>query len=175
MDRKSREIVLSAFIAALYAILVIGLPSISFQIIQVRVADALIPLSIIYGNPVIIGVTIGCFLANILVAPWGNTYMNALDAVLGSVANFIASWVAYWFSKYSKGLKGIFLSLLLANLTITFIVGSYIPVLVFWAFGGEFIPIWLGWLGVFLGEFVSINILGLGIVTYFKKIKLREQ
>ncbi|MBL7118911.1 QueT transporter family protein, partial [Candidatus Bathyarchaeota archaeon] len=43
------EVVMAALFAALYAIGVIALAPISFMIFQVRIADALLPLSILFG------------------------------------------------------------------------------------------------------------------------------
>ena len=45
----SFSVTLAAAIAALYAVGVVVLGPISFQIIQVRVADALLPLSMLFG------------------------------------------------------------------------------------------------------------------------------
>jgi len=60
---RSRNVVLTAIIAALYAVLVIVFAPISFLLFQVRIADMLIPLSLIYGVPAsnrpIIGMSCG--------------------------------------------------------------------------------------------------------------------
>src|SRR5437867_1609431 len=46
---RSRSIALAAMLAALYAADVVFFAPISFQTIQVRVADALLPLSVLFG------------------------------------------------------------------------------------------------------------------------------
>ncbi len=160
MDRD-RNIALVAIIAAIYALLVYTLPVISFLIFQVRVADALIPLSMILGTPAIIGVSIGCFIANIM-APWGSPFLIAIDMLLGSIANAIASWAAM----KTNSIKGKVSPLIrfqlgcsVANLVITIIVGSYIPILMNTAFNVP-MPLWMGWVGVFLGEVIAINLVG---------------
>lgn len=44
-----KDLALTTIFAALYAALVLAFAGISFQLVQVRVADALIPLSIVFG------------------------------------------------------------------------------------------------------------------------------
>jgi len=58
---NTREIVLTAVFSALYATLVISLSPISFGPLQLRIADTIIPLTIVFGWPVVAGVTLGCF------------------------------------------------------------------------------------------------------------------
>ncbi len=60
------EVVLTAFFAALYAVGVVALAPISFLIFQVRIADSLLPLAIIFGLPACTGFSIGALVANIL-------------------------------------------------------------------------------------------------------------
>ena len=60
---NNKEISLIAIISALYSALVIGLAPISFLPIQIRIADAMLPLSIIFGMPAIIGLTLGTIVA----------------------------------------------------------------------------------------------------------------
>lgn len=86
-----KNLALTTIFAALYAVLVVGLAGISFQLVQVRIADALIPLSIILGWPAVIGVTVGCVISNI-VSPLPSVLV---DATLGAVANFFASLMAW--------------------------------------------------------------------------------
>jgi uncharacterized membrane protein len=93
-----RNLTLTVIFAALYAALVYALPSISFQLFQVRIADALIPLSIVFGWPVIFGVTIGCAVSNVI-SPLPSVI---IDIVLGSAANFIASFFAWKVSTWKR-------------------------------------------------------------------------
>ena len=62
----SKQIALTSIFAALYAIGVVFLAPFSYGLIQVRIADALLPLSIVFGMPVVIGLSLGTFIANIL-------------------------------------------------------------------------------------------------------------
>jgi uncharacterized membrane protein len=62
------ELVKGSIIAGMYAGLVYVLAPISFQGFQVRVADALLILPFLdyFGFPAVVGLTIGCVLANIV-------------------------------------------------------------------------------------------------------------
>ena len=115
----TKNLALMTIFAALYATLVIALAGISFQLVQVRVADALIPLSIVFGWPAVAGVTIGCVISNV-VSPLPSVIT---DVTLGALANFCAS-LAAWRIGLSKQQRASDLSLaftlgaLLAGLTI---------------------------------------------------------
>ena len=85
----SKQISLISIFAALYAIGVVFLAPFSFLPIQVRIADALLPLSIIFGMPVVIGLSLGTIVANI----FGG--LGFIDIIGGTVANFIATFVAW--------------------------------------------------------------------------------
>jgi len=159
---------LTVIVGSMYTLLVVLLPMISFYIVQVRVADALILLSSIYGTPVIVGVTVGCFLANWIASPWGLLQFTLIDCILGSLANFISSYIVYVIARRG-GLKRLIIAGLLANLTITLIVGTYLTFILRTVAGLE-LPLWMNWALIFLGEFVSINILGTLIVISLKNI-----
>ena len=62
----SKQIALISIFAALYAIGVISLAPFSYGLVQVRIADALLPLSIVFGMPAVIGLSLGTFIANTL-------------------------------------------------------------------------------------------------------------
>ena len=121
---KSRDVALAVVLAALYAVGVALLAPISFHIIQVRVADALLPLVIIFGFPAVIGITIGTVFANLL-SPFG-----ILDIVGGAFANFVAAYLAWVLSSKVRR-RGIwFISSLLQAVVVAFIVGSYLSILI---------------------------------------------
>src|SRR5438094_5640908 len=61
---RSRNLALAAVFGALYSALVIGFAPISNLPIQVRVADALMPLAILFGWPAILGLGIGIVVGN---------------------------------------------------------------------------------------------------------------
>jgi len=152
---KVEKIAIGSIIASLYAIGVISLAPISFLLFQVRVADALIPLSIIFGMPAILGVTLGNIVANI----YGG--LGYIDIIGGSIANFIAAYVGWKIG--SKDFAGSqFTATIAQNLIVSGIVGSYLAFL----FN---VPLEAGFIGVLAGSTVSMNIIGYILVLAIKK------
>ncbi len=145
-SKRSRQIALAALFAALYAVGVTVLAPISFQVYQVRVADCLLPLSILFGPPAILGLTLGTFVGN-LSSPFG-----VIDIVGGAVANFVATFLAWQIGK--RRFRGAWLAGTVGEvLVITLVVGTYLSFLLQ-------IPIWLSWSGVLVGEIIAVNIGG---------------
>jgi uncharacterized membrane protein len=143
---RSRQVALAAVFAALYAIAVTVLAPISFQIYQVRVADCLLPLSILFGPPAIIGLTIGTFVGN-LSSPFG-----AVDIIGGAFANLIATLLAWQIGRWS--FRGAWVAGTVFEVAvITLIVGTYLSFLLQ-------ISMWLSWAGVLVGEVIAVNIAG---------------
>lgn len=126
--------------------------------VQIRVADALIPLSILFGWPAIAGVTIGCAVANIT-SPMPSVIV---DLIGGSIGNFVAGFLALKIGRSDKTGRSEFLGCLAATLVLTFIVGTYLSIL-------TAIPLWLWWLSIFIGSLVSINLLGYTLIKVLKK------
>lgn len=145
-SRNTTHVTLTAVFAALYAVGVVFLAPISFQAFQVRIADALLPLSILLGWPVVVGVTIGAFVANF----FGG--LGPVDMIGGAVANFIATLAAW---KIARGRNRITALAAVATeiVVVTSIVGTYLSYLLA-------LPIGVGLLGIFLGSVIAIGVLG---------------
>jgi uncharacterized membrane protein len=145
LARKMKSLVLqlslTACFAALYAVAVILLAPISYSLIQVRLADALIPLSMIYGLPVVYGVTIGNIVANM----YGG--YGPIDVMFGTVANLLGSYVA--FRLRTRPFSACFA----ATLVVSLIVGGYLWLLLN-------VPVEFSLLSLFAGSFISITIIG---------------
>ena len=82
-----RRLVRCAVIAAVYVVVCLVLAPFSYGAVQVRVAAALCLLPV-FGAEDIVGVTLGCFLANLL----GST---VVDVVFGTLATLLACLVTY--------------------------------------------------------------------------------
>jgi uncharacterized membrane protein len=142
----SFELTLAAVFAALYAVSVVVLEPVSFQVFQVRVADALLPLCMLFGWPAILGLTLGTIVANL----FGG--LGPIDIVGGGFANLIAGYVA-WRISLNKGKSWLFLGVVSQVIIVTAMVGTYLSYL----FG---MPVEVGLLGVLLGSIVAIGVLG---------------
>jgi uncharacterized membrane protein len=159
---KVKDLALASLFAALYAVLVISLAVISFQLVQVRLADALIPLSIVFGWPVVAGVTIGTLISNV-VSPMPSVI---IDVTLGSIANLIASFLAWKIGRLKRGnsLVNEFLGCSVATIVITFVVGTYLAII-------TQMELWIWWLGIGVGSVISINALGYILIQVIKRLK----
>jgi uncharacterized membrane protein len=149
----------------LYAVLVLALAGISFQVVQVRIADALIPLSMVFGWPVVAGVTLGGAIANVA-SPMPSVLT---DVTFGSIANLIASMMAWRIGKLKFGSKTLsqFLACTAATVTVTFIVGTYLAML-------TMTELWIWWLGIGVGSVISINVLGFLLVQTLQRSLLES-
>jgi uncharacterized membrane protein len=145
----SRDLSLVAFFAALYAVGVVVLAPISFGIYQVRLADALLPLSMLFGLPCAVGLSLGAVLANV----YGG--LGVVDVVGGAVANLLACSVAWYVARRKRFLYRL-LGCSLETLVVTLVVGGYLAVL----FN---VPVEYGLVGVFVGSVVAINVVGFSI------------
>lgn len=81
---RIQSVAVSAVMAALYAALTIVLAPISFGLVQLRIADALLPLPFVLGWPMAIGLCLGCAVANV----FGG--LGAVDILFGSFFNLVA-------------------------------------------------------------------------------------
>ena len=78
-----KDIVQNGLLAALYVVLTYIMAPISFWAIQFRLSEILV-LACFFGKKKIVGLTLGCFLAN-LVSPLG-----LMDIGFGTLATFLA-------------------------------------------------------------------------------------
>ncbi|UCE28804.1 MAG: QueT transporter family protein [Candidatus Bathyarchaeota archaeon] len=145
----------AAVFAALYAVGVIFLAPISFSVYQVRLADALPPLSMIFGIPSVIGLSLGCVVSNV----YGG--LGLIDIVGGATANFIASALA-WYIARRRGITHRFLGATIETLVVTLIVGGYLWIILE-------VPLELGLFGVLVGSIVAINIVGFPIQEVIRR------
>jgi len=97
MKQNAKQIAVSGIVAAVYLAVTLtpGINTISYGLVQFRIAEALTVLPFIYPGA-IFGVFIGCFLAN-LFGPAG-----LQDAVFGSMLTLIAAWLTWLLHKTKK-------------------------------------------------------------------------
>ncbi len=150
-SKSSISVTLTAVFAALYAVGVYFLAPVSFQIFQVRVADALLPLAMLFGWPVVVGLSIGAFVANF----FGG--LGPVDMFGGALANFLATFAAWQIARH-KTKPWAMIGVAVEILIVTLVVGSYLSYLLGF-------PLEAGLLGVLLGSIIAIGVLG--SILYF--------
>jgi uncharacterized membrane protein len=161
----TRDISLATLFAAFYAVLVVVLAPISFGPVQLRVADVLIPLSALLGWPVVIGVTLGCFLCN------AYFWLGPLDVIFGPIANLIAASVIVQLRR--KRLLACFAGALPIGIIVG---GGYLwiyfpPPDIF----GLVLPAWLAMMvSITLSSFIAITLIGYLILVAVSRPNIIE-
>lgn len=168
---KLRQMVFAALIAAIYAAVTLMLSPISFGNIQVRMSEAMVLLPVLFA-PSVAGVTLGCFLANLIGAMMGLNILGYVDCIVGTLATFLAA----------------FLSMKTANIRFKEI--PWLSVLMPVLFNGVLIGLelafalmpdqmMLGWLlfgaEVALGELLAVGCFGVPLLRAFEKAKIKER
>ena len=149
-----QRLVRCAVIAAVYVVLCLVLAPFSYGAVQVRIAEALCLLPV-FGAEYIVGVTLGCFLANL----FGSTI---LDVVFGTLATLLACLVTY--KLRNVRVRGLALPAALPPIVFNaLIVGPEIAV--FFSDTPATLPLMI-WNGatVALGEAVACGVLGVALV-----------
>ena len=157
MNKNTQTFAKIAMIAAIYTVVSLVLAPFSYGNIQVRIAEALTILPLIY-RPSIAGVTLGCFLTNLIGAMMGVNPTGMIDAVVGTAATLFAAIMTYQLR--DRKIAGIpVLSLMMPVIFNFFFVGMELSVLYFEG------NVWLGLLimgtEVAIGELISV------IIGYF--------
>lgn len=157
---KSEFIVKQAMIAAIYTVLSVCLSAISYGTVQIRVSEALTLLPVFaLGN--VWGVTIGCFLTNVIGFFTGANILGALDAVFGTAATLVAALLTY--ALRNVRLKGLPVAAVIPPVIVNAVViGMELCVLI----NGGFNPVvfWAQAVSVGVGQLLSCGVIGLIMV-----------
>ena len=161
---KTKSIVMSALIAALYAVLTYFAAafSLAFGPIQFRISEVLTILPI-FTPAAVPGLTIGCFISNF-------ASFNVLDLIFGTIATLIAAVLTRVFRK--KLLFGVpLLSMLMPVIVNAVIIGLEIA---YFYFGGF---TFVGFLTAFIEVGISQTVIcvGLGIPFYKLLEKIKDR
>ena len=131
---------------------------ISFGVYQVRLADAMLPLSMIFGVPGALGFSLGCIVSNV----YGG--LGIIDVVGGAAANLVACTLAWYIGGRGRGFQR-FLGSIVETGIVTLIVGGYLS-LIFQ------VPVEFGLLGVLVGSTIAINVIGFPIEEVIRRSKI---
>jgi len=163
-NKKLVELCIISMIAAIYAALTLALAPLSFGEIQIRISEALTLLPILFPSA-IWGVTLGCFIANLVGVLYGLNGIGIIDIFFGTAATLLAAMSTYQLRNIR--IKNIpFLSALMPVLFNAVIIGLELAWLLF--------PDTLisGWLlmgaQVGIGEFAACFILGIPLTIHLE-------
>lgn len=164
----SRDLTLTSLFAALYVVInvvqsfTVGNPTI-YGPIQLRIADFMIALTVLFGWPMVYGVTLGCFFTN------AYFFIGAPDVVLGPIANLIASCIVLLLRKRRM------IACITAALPIGLIVGGYL-----WLFFRppeilSVLPVWAGMIAsIAISSLVAIAVLGYIVLKLLSRPSIIE-
>lgn len=151
---RTNRMVRCAMIAAVYVVLCLALQPFSYGAVQVRLAEALCLLPV-FGPEYIVGVTLGCLLANAL----GST---VIDVVFGTLATLLACLVTYVLRNVR--IKGLALPASLPPVLFNALIVGW-EISVFFSDTPATLPVTLfNMLTVGIGEVISCCILGVLLV-----------
>ena len=152
LNLSTKNIALNAIYISIYVVLTYALKPFSYGAVQVRVSEALCILPLFDSLP-IISITLGCLIANTLNG-------NVIDMLFGSIATFIGLIFTYKLRK-----KNFFIATsptLISNAII-------IPFVLKYGYGMPEIVIWYEALFIFIGEAISVYLIGYIIKPILKK------
>jgi uncharacterized membrane protein len=176
----TRDLALTATSASLYAVINIVQTSlggpITYGPVQLRLADCLIPLSALFGWPLIFGTAIGCF---------SNAYywLDPADVIVGPIVNFAAALLIFVLRKHR----------LIACISGAFAVGIPIGFYLYYlytqgnpviqqqvpAFAGLALPVWSAFaLSLTISSLITIAVIGYILINALAKtpiVKLRQK
>jgi uncharacterized membrane protein len=155
-NEKTRKLVFTALIAAVYAVVTMTLYFTSYTGIQFRFAEALTILPF-FSSYSILGLFVGCIIANML-SPVGIP-----DIIFGSLATLIAAMITYYIGRSSIRYKEY-----IAPLPAVIINAVVVGIMLYFVYG---LPLILTILQVGFGELVCCYALGLPLLLFINKNK----
>lgn len=155
---RTTRMVRCAMIAAVYVVVCLALQPFSYGAVQVRLSEALCLLPI-FGPEYIVGVTLGCLLANAL----GST---VIDVVFGTLATLLACLVTW--KLRNLRIRGLALPAAVPPVLFNAVIVGVEITLFFTDYRAMSAPVWLLCLGngisVGVGELISCTVLGVALV-----------
>ena len=142
---KVKDLEFQTMLASMYVVLVFVFSFMSFEMIQFLIAEVLL-IFIFFDKKSIVGLTIGTFVANWLMSPFG-----IIDALFGSLAtalSLIAMILLLKFKIIALLMPALFNGLIIGLMLVYFIDLPFLPT--------------FGW--IFLGE--AVVMLGIGYPLY---------
>lgn len=156
---KTKKIIYSALIAAVYAALTLFMAPLSYGPIQCRISEALTVLPF-FSSFSVIGLSIGCLIANIM-SPIG-----ILDMIFGTLATFAAAFATYRIGKSNLKYKRV-----LAPLPAVIINGIVVGILINISLPSSLITYLTTMGSVALGEILPCYLIGLPLLNLIEKTK----
>lgn len=157
MEKVSLKIVLASLVAAIYAVVTVSLGSLGYSWIQVRISEALTPLPFILGFPAVIGLTLGCTIAN-----WFSP-VGLPDLIFGPILTLIGAFLS-WRLNFKKKI----IACTYPVLVNAFGVSAYISVY----YG---VPYWVSVATVAVGEIIATVVVGYPLLVAIERALITQE
>lgn len=148
---QNKRVSIYAIIIAIYTAISLLMGSLSFAMIQIRIAELLLVLCL-YDSKFIIPVTLGCFVTNLIGIINGLNPL-VLDLIIGTLATLLSGICVYRFRNirfHDLPLLSLLMPVLINGVMVGLELHLYFPMNVF------MLMVYVG-----LGELVSVTILGI--------------
>lgn len=162
LKKSTIKLARSAIIGALYFVLTYFLAPISYGPLQFRVAEAFTLLPLLFPEA-IVGLSIGCLLANVFSA------YGWYDMVFGTLATLIAAVLTYLIGKWLREKKLVFRALIGSIPPI--LVNAILLPLIWLLFSGDTMY-WLNFAMILATQTGTIIVIGTPLVMALDKAKL---
>lgn len=163
MEKRTfaKKLCRSAVIAALYVVLTIVFGQLAYGPIQIRPAEALTLLPLIYFEAVP-ALFVGCALANLF------SMFGFADVAIGSIISLIAAFLTYLCGKYipNKPLK-----VIIGGLFPVFLNAFGLPLI--WLLASNDVNYWINFSQILLTQ--AVFVYGLGTPMYFLVQSLKDK
>jgi uncharacterized membrane protein len=157
LEKISLKIVLASLVAAIYAVVTVSLGSFGYSWVQVRISEALTPLPYILGFPAVIGLTLGCTIAN-----WFSP-VGLPDLIFGPILTLIGAFLSWRLSFKKKIIACIYP--LLVN---AFGTSAYISVY-------YNVPYWVSVATVAVGEIIATVVVGYPLLVAIERALINQK
>lgn len=156
---RLRKIVRAALIAAVYVVLCLVLAPLSYGTIQIRVSEALTLLPVLCPEA-IVGVTIGCFLSNMIASA-------PVDMIVGTLVTLLAALATYKLRRVRW--KGLAIAGSIPPVLFNAVIVGIELTLLYYPANSAFVIFLLNIASVGAGQIVSCSILGVLLVYVIEK------
>lgn len=148
----SLRVVMMSIVASLYASMTAALGSFGYSWIQIRLSESLTPLPLLLGLPSVVGLTLGCIIANMF-SPVGLP-----DMIFGPMLTLLAALLSWKFSFRRKTIACIY-PVLINSVGVSAYIASFYNV-----------PYVLSLLSIAFGEFVAAVLIGYPLLRVMERI-----
>lgn len=150
---STRRIVKAGVVAAIYVVLTLAVPVLSYGSLQFRIAEALMLLCL-FSKDYVFSVTLGCFISNIF------STVGMVDTIVGTAATLLAGVCIYLLRNRigyeAASVFPVVFNAVIIGIELHFVIGE---------------PLWMSMLSVAVGEIVCVSFLGVILLKLLSRNK----